>query len=73
MLASRKAYQNAMKTVLVARIEEISGRSVIAFLSDNHVGPDYAVESFVLAPAADGGAAAAPGEESHAASPAGTA
>jgi hypothetical protein len=29
-------------------VEEITGRKVIAFLSDNHLDPDIAVESFVL-------------------------
>jgi uncharacterized protein YbcI len=50
VLANRKAYQNAMGTDLIASVEEISGRKVVAFLSDNHIEPDYAVESFVLAP-----------------------
>jgi uncharacterized protein YbcI len=50
VLANRKEYQNVMGPELVAIVEEISGRDVIAFLSDNHIDPDYAVESFVLAP-----------------------
>jgi uncharacterized protein YbcI len=50
VLANRKAYQNAMGPDLVACVEEISGRQVVAFLSDNHIDPDYAVESFVLSP-----------------------
>jgi uncharacterized protein YbcI len=54
VLANRKAYQNAMGPDLVACVEEISGRKVLAFLSDNHIDPDYAVESFVLAPRAGG-------------------
>ena len=52
MLRRRKAYQNAMRRQLVAAVEEITGRRVLAFLSDNHIDPDYAVESFVLAPGA---------------------
>jgi uncharacterized protein YbcI len=31
-------------------IEEITGRHVIAFLSANHIHPDIAIVSFVLAP-----------------------
>jgi uncharacterized protein YbcI len=54
VLANRKAYQNAMGPDLIASIEEISGRKVLAFLSANHIDPDYAVESFVLAARADG-------------------
>lgn len=49
VLANRKAYQNAMGPDLVALVEATSGREVVAFLSDNHIDPDYAVESFVLA------------------------
>lgn len=50
VLANRKAYQRTMAVDLIASIEEISGRKVLAFLSDNHIDPDYAVESFILAP-----------------------
>ena len=46
----RKAYQDTMGKELVAGVEEITGRKVIAFLSDNHIDPDIAVESFVLEP-----------------------
>lgn len=31
-------------------MEELTGRRVLAFLSDNHVDPDVAVETFVLEP-----------------------
>jgi uncharacterized protein YbcI len=57
VLASRKAYQNTMREDLVAAVEELSGRKVMAFLSDNHLDPDFAVESFVLAPRSDGDSA----------------
>jgi uncharacterized protein YbcI len=50
VLASRKAYQNTMRADLVTAVEEFSGRKVMAFLSDNHLDPDVAVESFVLTP-----------------------
>jgi hypothetical protein len=39
-----------MGPALVASVEEITGRKVVAFLSDNHITPDYAIESFVLEP-----------------------
>jgi uncharacterized protein YbcI len=57
----RRAYQQTMRRELVGGIEEITGRKVIAFLSDNHIDPDIAVESFVLEPhqAADAGATSA--------------
>jgi uncharacterized protein YbcI len=50
VLDMRKAYQNTMADDLVAGVEEITGRKVIAFLSDNHIDPDIAIESFVLEP-----------------------
>jgi uncharacterized protein YbcI len=50
VLSTRKAYQSTMRRDLVAVIEELTGRTVQAFLSDNHADPDIAVESFVLAP-----------------------
>ncbi|HEX4115344.1 MAG TPA: DUF2294 domain-containing protein [Solirubrobacteraceae bacterium] len=54
VLTSRKAFQRTMSTQMIAAIERHSGRSVYAFLSDNHIDPDIAVETFVLAPLADG-------------------
>jgi uncharacterized protein YbcI len=56
VLASRKAFQRTMSTQMIAAIERHSGRSVYAFLSDNHIDPDIAVETFVLAPVIDAGA-----------------
>jgi uncharacterized protein YbcI len=56
VLAARKAYQNAMKTDLVAAVERCSGRTVVAFLSENHIEPDIAIESFVLQPSPGNGA-----------------
>jgi uncharacterized protein YbcI len=46
----RKAYQYTMRRDLVGAVEEITGRKVIAFMSDNHIDPDIAIESFVLEP-----------------------
>jgi uncharacterized protein YbcI len=46
----RKAYQYTMRTDLVGAVEEITRRKVIAFMSDNHIDPDIAIESFVLQP-----------------------
>jgi hypothetical protein len=34
----------------VAVVEGVTGRSVTAFMSDNHIDPDIAVETFVLEP-----------------------
>ena len=48
VLAMRKTFQRAMREDSVAAVEEITGRPVVAFLSDNHVDPDISVEVFVL-------------------------
>ena len=50
VLRMRRAFQSTMSRDLVAGIEEILGRRVAAFMSDNHIEPDVAVEIFVLAP-----------------------
>jgi len=50
VLAMRKAFQGTMRSDLIAGIEEILGRRVVAFMSDNHIDPDVAVEVFMLAP-----------------------
>ena len=54
----RKAFQDTMRADLVAGIEAITGREVAAFMSDNHIDPDMAVESFVLRPVAGAASAA---------------
>jgi uncharacterized protein YbcI len=54
VLETRRAYQFTMREDFTAGIEEISGREVIAFLSANHIDPDIAIESFMLAPQNDG-------------------
>jgi uncharacterized protein YbcI len=54
VLRTRKAYQDTMGKDLVGAIEEITGRKVLAFLSDNHMDPDIAVECFVLVPQSNG-------------------
>jgi uncharacterized protein YbcI len=51
---SRRAFQDAMRDDFVAEIEGLTGRRVTAFLSDNHIEPDVAIEAFQLAPAAGG-------------------
>ena len=50
VLLTRTTFQEVMGDDLVAGVEEILGRKVIAFLSANHVDPDIAVETFILAP-----------------------
>jgi uncharacterized protein YbcI len=50
VLEVRRQYQRAMKDDLISLVEISTGRKVVAFLSDNHLDPDVAVESFVLEP-----------------------
>jgi uncharacterized protein YbcI len=54
VLEMRRAYQFTMREDFTAGIEEITGRQVIAFLSANHIDPDVAIESFMLAPQSNG-------------------
>ena len=54
VLSMRKAFQSTMRDELVSGIEEITGRKVVAFMSDNHIQPDVAVEIFMLARHGDG-------------------
>ena len=49
VLSMRKAFQGTMRGDLIGGVEEILGRTVVAFLSDNHIDPDAAVEVFLLA------------------------
>ncbi len=54
VLTMRKAFQGTMRTDLISGIEDILGRTVSAFMSDNHISPDAAVEIFLLAPVDNG-------------------
>ena len=64
VLTSRRAFQRTMSGELTAAVEEHSGRRVLAFLSSNHVDPDIAIESFMLAPlSADAAATENGGDE----------
>ncbi len=53
VLRMRREFQEAMRDELVAVVEELTGRDVIAFFSAHHIEPDAALESFLLAPLAD--------------------
>jgi uncharacterized protein YbcI len=54
VLATRKTFQDVMGADLTAGVEQILQRKVVAFLSANHIGPDIAVETFLLAPEGNG-------------------
>ena len=48
VLDLRFEYQAAMRAALSTAVEQLTGRTVIAFMSANHIDPDLAAEVFVL-------------------------
>jgi uncharacterized protein YbcI len=50
VLQLRHDYQLTMRDDLIALVERQLDRKVIAFMSQNHIDPDLAVEVFVLEP-----------------------
>ena len=51
VLDLRRRWQRAMREDLSGEVERLTGRSVIGFMSDNHIDPDLGVEIFILEPA----------------------
>lgn len=47
---TRSAFQTAMQQKFIAAVERLSGRTVLAFISNHHVGPDVEIELFMLKP-----------------------
>jgi uncharacterized protein YbcI len=47
---TRSAFQNAMAHKFIAAVERLSGREVLDFISNHHVGPDIEIELFILRP-----------------------
>ena len=47
---TRSAFQSAMQHKFIAAVERLSGRGVVAFISNHHVGPDMEIELFMLKP-----------------------
>ncbi len=54
VLDIRRRFQDAMREDFIALVENLTDRSVIAFMSDHHLDPDLAAETFVLKPQASG-------------------
>src|SRR4051794_6955317 len=50
VLDLRRRWQSVMQAEVCREIEELTGRKVIGFMSDNHIAPALAVEVFVLEP-----------------------
>jgi uncharacterized protein YbcI len=47
---TRNAFQNTMQDKFISAVERLSGRNVMAFISNHHVGPDMEIELFLLVP-----------------------
>jgi uncharacterized protein YbcI len=47
---TRSAFQHAMQQKFIDAVESLTGRRVLAFISNHHVGPDMEIELFLLAP-----------------------
>lgn len=45
---TRSAFQSTMQQTFIDEIERLSGRDVLAFISNHHVGPDIEVELFMF-------------------------
>ncbi|MGA9858080.1 MAG: Na-translocating system protein MpsC family protein [Solirubrobacteraceae bacterium] len=48
VLELRRTYQRTMRDELIAGVEKVIERKVIAFLADSHIDPDITIKSFVL-------------------------
>ncbi|MBV8988288.1 MAG: DUF2294 family protein [Solirubrobacterales bacterium] len=46
---TRSAFQSVMQDRFIATVQRLSGRRVVAFISNHHVGPDLEIELFVFA------------------------
>ena len=53
---TRSRFQMAMQDRFIEEVQRLSGRSVVAFVSSSHVGPDLEIELFFLAPTGRPGA-----------------
>jgi uncharacterized protein YbcI len=45
---TRSAFQRAMQQRFIDAVQRLSGRDVLAFISNSHVGPDLEIELFML-------------------------
>jgi uncharacterized protein YbcI len=47
---TRSAFQTAMQHKYITEVERLSGRDVLSFIFNHHVGPDMEIELFMLKP-----------------------
>jgi uncharacterized protein YbcI len=45
---TRSVFQHTMQQTFISEVERLSGRDVLAFISNHHVGPDIEVELFMF-------------------------
>lgn len=50
VLDLRRRWQDVMRVEVSKKVEELTGRPVVGFMSDNQIDPDLGVEVFVLGP-----------------------
>jgi uncharacterized protein YbcI len=50
VLDTRSLFQRTMRADFTEAVERLSGRTVIAFMSQNHINPNFGLEAFVLEP-----------------------
>ena len=50
---TRNAFQEAMRDRFISQIQRLTGRNVMAFISNHSVGPDIEIELFFLTPASE--------------------
>ena len=47
---TRNEFQNAMQDKFINAVQRLTGRNVLAFISNHHIGPDIEIELFLLTP-----------------------
>lgn len=47
---TRSQFQIAMGQTFIGEVQRLSGRTVLTFISNSHVGPDLEIEIFMLEP-----------------------
>jgi uncharacterized protein YbcI len=65
VLDTRHKFQKTMEDELVGGVERITGRKVVAFMSDNHIDPDLAAEVFVMGDGQDAAQTEPASEHEH--------
>lgn len=50
VMLTRLSLQGTMRGDIIAAVERLTGRKVVAYMSGNHIGPDLSCEVIVLEP-----------------------